>query len=215
MYLCVALVGALGILSRRAWCNLLLAGLFVLGLLAPHYLPFAPSQAFMRLAGFFALGAFCYLNRDVIAVSGWGFLLFAGLAWLLRNTPAYPFAFGLAEASFAFWFAYRSHWYGYNLSGDYSYGLYLWGYPAEQVVAHHFPTIAPLTDAAPGFCLAATLAVAFWHFVEKPAIKLKSIPKQIWARRQRNGSTTAIDEPESTDLSSSKEQGKKAHINTA
>lgn len=52
-YLYVALVGALGILSRRALSNLLLAGLFVLGLLAPHYLAFVPSPAFARLAGFF------------------------------------------------------------------------------------------------------------------------------------------------------------------
>ena len=43
MYLWVALLGGLGILSRRAYCNVLLAGLFVLGLLAPDYLLMVPQ----------------------------------------------------------------------------------------------------------------------------------------------------------------------------
>ena len=42
MYLWVALAGALGILSRRWCCNLLLAALFACGLLAPAHVPLVP-----------------------------------------------------------------------------------------------------------------------------------------------------------------------------
>jgi peptidoglycan/LPS O-acetylase OafA/YrhL len=182
MYLWVALLGGLGILSRRAYCNVLLAGLFVLGLLAPDYLLMVPQPMFVRLAGFFALGVFCYINRDIVPANGRLVLTLAALAWLLRNTPVYPFAFGLTEASFVFWFAYRTLWRGYNRFGDYSYGIYLWGFPMQQLMAHYFPTAAPLTNAALGLPLATLVAVVSWHFVEKPALLLKSMPRKRWQR---------------------------------
>ncbi|MEO7064611.1 MAG: acyltransferase family protein, partial [Dokdonella sp.] len=100
MYLFVAIIGALGILSRRRYCNVLLAGLFALGLVAPDYLPLVPQVTFVRLAAFFTLGVLCYVNRDVIPANGWFALTLAAVAWLLRNTPVYAYAFGLAEAAF-------------------------------------------------------------------------------------------------------------------
>lgn len=182
MYLFVGIIGALGILSRRVYCNILLAGLFVLGLVAPDYLLLVPQATFVRLAGFFALGVFCYINRDIVAANGWLALAFAAAAWLLRSTPVYPYAFGLAEAAFVFWFAYRTRWHGYNRFGDYSYGIYLWGYPAQQIMAHHFPTAAPLANAALSLPLATLLAVVSWHLLEKPALSLKSMPRAFWQR---------------------------------
>ncbi|MEO7062740.1 MAG: hypothetical protein ABI082_03055, partial [Dokdonella sp.] len=124
----------------------------------------------------------CYVNRDVIPANGWFALTLAAVAWLLRNTPVYAYAFGLAEAAFVFWFAYRTRWHGYNRIGDYSYGIYLWGYPAQQIMAHHFPTAAPLTNAASSLPLAVLLGVASWHLVEKPALSLKSLPRAFWLR---------------------------------
>lgn len=182
MYLFVAIIGGLGILPRRAYCNLLLAGLFVAGLLAPDYLPLVPQAAFVRLAGFFSLGVFCYVNRDVVPANAWLVLALAAVAWLLRTTPLYPYAFGLAEAAFVFWFVYRTRWHGYNRLGDYSYGIYLWGYPAQQIMAHHFPTAAPLTNAALSLPLAVLLGVASWHLLEKPALSLKSVPRTFLQR---------------------------------
>lgn len=182
MYLFVAIIGALGIASRRAYCNVLLAGLFVLGIVASSNLLLVPQEAFVRLAGFFALGVFCYINRDVVPANGWLALAMAAVAWLLRNTPLYPYAFGVSEAAVVFWFAYRTRWHGYNRFGDYSYGIYLWGFPMGQIMAHHFSSAAPLTNAALTLPLATLLGVASWHFVEKPTLSLKSLPRTLWQR---------------------------------
>lgn len=180
MYLWVAFAGALGILAWRWACSLLLLGLFVLGLLAPEHLWWVPHPAFVQLAGCFALGVLCYLYRDVIPANGWWLAACTVLAWALRHTPMYPFAFALAEVAFVFWFAYRTRWHGYNRLGDYSYGLYLWGYPMQQVVAHHLPATSPLANAALALPLALLVAVLSWHLVEKPAIGLKSAPRAMW-----------------------------------
>ena len=181
MYLWVALVGTLGILSRRAYCNALLAGLFVLGLIAPHYLLMTPVSTFVRLAGFFALGAACYVNRDIVPVHGAIVAALAVLAWLLRSSAVYPYVFGLTEAAFVFWFAYATRWHGWNRFGDYSWRVYLWGFPVQQTVAHAWPTLAPVTNAAVSLPLALLIAMLSWRFIEKPALRLKSLPQRILA----------------------------------
>lgn len=176
MYLWVALAGVLGILSRRWACNLLLAALCIGALLAPTHVPLVPLAAFLRLAGYFALGVLCYINRSSIPV-GWSCVMaLALLAWLLRTSPVYPFAMALALAAFVFAFAYASPWLGCLRFGDYSYGLYLWGFPMQQVVAHLAPRLAPTGNSLIALPLAMLLAVLSWHLVERPALRMKFLP---------------------------------------
>jgi peptidoglycan/LPS O-acetylase OafA/YrhL len=65
-------------------------------------------------------------------------------------------------------------WPAFNRIGDYSYGVYVYAFPIQQTLVERIPLIEPL----PLFALAlpATLAVAAlsWHFVEAPALGLKS-----------------------------------------
>jgi peptidoglycan/LPS O-acetylase OafA/YrhL len=136
----------------------------------------------LRLAAFFLVGSLCYINRDRVPANGWLFLGTAAAAWLCRPTPVYPYAFALAEITFAFWFAYRSRWYGFNRFGDYSYGIYLWGFPMQQVVAGRMPASSPRLYAACSLPLATAMAALSWHLVEKPAIALKPLPARLWSR---------------------------------
>ncbi|MDP9127330.1 MAG: acyltransferase [Pseudomonadota bacterium] len=57
--------------------------------------------------------------------------------------------------------------------GDCSYGLYLWGFPVEQLIIHWF---APLS-VAELFMLAVPLTLAMailsWHLIEMPALRFK------------------------------------------
>jgi peptidoglycan/LPS O-acetylase OafA/YrhL len=60
--------------------------------------------------------------------------------------------------------------------GDFSYGLYLYAFPVQQLVLYLFPLLrAPILA-----CALTTSLVAFlsWHLVEKPALRLKPKPAQ-------------------------------------
>jgi peptidoglycan/LPS O-acetylase OafA/YrhL len=58
---------------------------------------------------------------------------------------------------------------------DYSYGLYLYGYPIEQTVVYIFPhMLSPVFTAVTALIAASFFAAFSWHFVEKPALKLKT-----------------------------------------
>lgn len=76
------------------------------------------------------------------------------------------------------WFAYHGPLPDFEktVHGDYSYGLYLYGYPVQQTLAHfgvHHLGFVPYLVA--GFLGTLCFAVISWHAVEKHALGLKSI----------------------------------------
>jgi len=68
----------------------------------------------------------------------------------------------------------RLVWPAFNRIGDYSYGVYVYSFPIQQTLVQRNPGIEP----APLFALALTLtlvvAVLSWHWLEQPALGLKS-----------------------------------------
>jgi peptidoglycan/LPS O-acetylase OafA/YrhL len=197
MYLWVALAGVTGILGRRYLASALVVALFAWGIARPNAIPLVPKPEFVRLAGYFALGVFCRVNRQWVYV-GWPVALATcALAWIAKGSPLYPFAMGLALMSFVFAFAYDTRWYGYNCFGDYSYGLYLWGFPMQQVVARELPGAPALANSLVAWVLALVVAAFSWHAIEKPALALRSAPSWLYARlkamkrnRRANGAAT-------------------------
>jgi peptidoglycan/LPS O-acetylase OafA/YrhL len=58
--------------------------------------------------------------------------------------------------------------------GDYSYGIYLYGFPVQQVVRHLLPNAALLVQFAVALLLITVFAALSWHWIEKPLLKLRS-----------------------------------------
>jgi peptidoglycan/LPS O-acetylase OafA/YrhL len=67
-------------------------------------------------------------------------------------------------------------------TGDYSYGVYLYGYPVQQVVTLAFPGLRVwwfnILIALP---VSLLFAVFSWHVIEKPALRLKAALKPLRA----------------------------------
>jgi peptidoglycan/LPS O-acetylase OafA/YrhL len=57
--------------------------------------------------------------------------------------------------------------------GDYSYGLYLWGFVVEQTIVNYVPTLAPITLFFAAVGPAFAMAAFSWHLVEKRALRFK------------------------------------------
>jgi peptidoglycan/LPS O-acetylase OafA/YrhL len=58
-------------------------------------------------------------------------------------------------------------------TNDYSYGVYLYGWPAAKVLLWYVPTAAPWTVFWGSFAAALAMAWFSWHLVEKPALGRK------------------------------------------
>jgi peptidoglycan/LPS O-acetylase OafA/YrhL len=180
LYVGLAVLGALGLLRRRWLCNVVLLGILALGMAAPERFLFAPHPDSPRLGALFVLGALCFVNRASVPLHGAVTAALVGATWWLRDTPVYWHCFSLAEVAFVLWFAYQTPGTWFERRADCSYGLYLWGFPMQQAVAHVAPTIGPLANSALGLMLALPLGIASWHWVEKPMLAFKTVA---WPRR--------------------------------
>ena len=61
----------------------------------------------------------------------------------------------------------------YANMGDYSYGVYIYAFPAQQTLAFAFPGIGFAGLLASSAAIAAACAGLSWHFVEKRALRMK------------------------------------------
>jgi peptidoglycan/LPS O-acetylase OafA/YrhL len=69
--------------------------------------------------------------------------------------------------------------------GDYSYGLYLYGWPVTQSIVHAIPGIKVVELLALALPATAILAAGSWHFIEKTKLQTKSAPPLLAGRPKR------------------------------
>ncbi|MDZ4812351.1 MAG: acyltransferase [Pseudomonadota bacterium] len=181
LYVLVALVGACGLLHRRWMFNLLLGAVVMLWAWQSEPANFLfRNDTTLRLAGLFALGSAFYLNREFIPLNGYLACVLVLIAWWMHGTPYFMSLFGLALGYGSLWFAYVPRLGRFNRIGDYSYGVYLWGFPVQQLVVRALEAPTPMLLFFGSLPIVLLIAIASWHWVEKPLLRLKHTPMQRW-----------------------------------
>lgn len=188
-YAGLVLAGAAGLLTRRRIVLAATIVLIVLGWWAKNrqwYLvePFNIEFPYIfRFVAYFAAGAAFFLFRDRIILDG----RLAVAAFVL---VVLFFIFGLYHMFFPILGGYVITFLGMSkrlglnffLSRDYSYGIYIYSFPLQQLMIFLLPGDrkwwANILLSLPPTILFAALS---WHLVEKPALALK--------RRARNRSS--------------------------
>jgi peptidoglycan/LPS O-acetylase OafA/YrhL len=177
----VAAVGALG-LTGRSWKFGIFLTVYVLiyfgtVLFLPlhNYLIEHPAFEYLHELTYpFVLGMVVYhfrrflitnLNLLMCIVAG-------GIALLFYRSPFFREAFILFWSLLIFYLGYLPFkpLKIYNRVGDYSYGMYIYAFPCEQIGAVLWPGISPIALIA--VALPATLAFAIfsWHLIERRAL---------------------------------------------
>ncbi|PLK23261.1 hypothetical protein C0V72_10845 [Porphyrobacter sp. TH134] len=121
----------------------------------------------------FVLGMAAYLWRDRLSLN-WKI---GGLLWLLCIPMLYsayaPFfvVSALAYSVSIFAFVPRGVLMRYNSIGDFSYGIYIYAFPIQQLVAMNNADFGPYENMAWSFPLVLIIAIASWKFIEEPALR--------------------------------------------
>jgi peptidoglycan/LPS O-acetylase OafA/YrhL len=173
MYAMVLLLGMAGLL--RLPVALSLTALGIAAVACEHALtPFGDIGEMAWLLGFFASGMAIYFLRERIEFRArYALVAMAALAlfvWLGRFIMLFP----LAGAYLVIWFARRHDpWLDYSrYAGDLSYGIYIYGWPAEQLVMWLSGGYAPWWQVFFGSLLVALPAAWLsWHTIEKWALR--------------------------------------------
>jgi peptidoglycan/LPS O-acetylase OafA/YrhL len=130
-----------------------------------------------RFFTYFLAGSVFFLYREAIALTlPRAIVAASALCLALFFYRGYNVVMPVAGTYLAFWFAFNREIpvSGAGRYGDFSYGLYVYGWPVQQTVIWLFNgRIAPL----PLFVLSLAGALAFgvlsWMVVERPFMKLK------------------------------------------
>lgn len=122
---------------------------------------------------YFFLGGLTYLNRHLLrpqwVVAG----VVAGAALLYAQQPV--LAYLVALPLLTLWVGTRSWPVITKMDnlGDYSYGVYLYAWPIQQVVTLMLGTAAFLPLLTCSAILTLGFGIFSWHLIEKPALALK------------------------------------------
>ena len=175
LYVVVALFGVFGLLQRRGWSTIAIFALFLINLSVPQALPFfATTRDTAMVSLFFAIGALAYLNRDDVPLSGGGVVLLMLSCLLSRaNDNTYQVFVGATLAYGVFFFAYLPKIRLPRFVQDYSYGIYLYGWPVKQVLAHLLPWLGPIGMMGLALPTSWCLGAMSWFLIEKPALRWK------------------------------------------
>ena len=124
---------------------------FFCGCLLYHWRDFIPLKLSMIVVAIAATYVFFYLRYTIFVAPL--FLTYLTIAVGMTRWPTIPLM----------------------KSGDYSYGIYLYGFPISQAIIAAVPSLQGHPYGFRMLAFAATLffAVASWHWLEKPALRLK------------------------------------------
>jgi len=182
-YTLVVFAGLLGIL-RKSVAMFLPALAILTMIMVPQIHDSSFITKIDTLGWPFCLGAVAYIYRfqiylNIIFVA---FLLL--MLFVTNNTVIYPILYGVFVAYFALWFGFIAapNLRVYNKFGDYSYGVYIFAYPVQQMSVALFQPVEPLTLALLSFPPTLLLAILSWHLIEEPALNQRHQIGQLLGR---------------------------------
>jgi peptidoglycan/LPS O-acetylase OafA/YrhL len=102
--------------------------------------------------------------------------LIAAIALLWWRAASIPFAIALGLAAIGCGAGLRC---SVHRQGDWSYGLYLWAFPVQQMAMSLWPGLAPLGLFARALPATLLLAALSWHLIERRALGFKPRPRPV------------------------------------
>lgn len=186
-YIALPLIGLLALLTKR---KKLLLALFIIYLLGNgieglRFGYFEPSAApdffrvlfeIRRYSAYFFAGMLFYLFTAKKTFPNYLFYVF--LAGLLISIifRLYNFIGPILLPYVIIGLAIKLPFAAFSRIGDYSYGLYIYAFPMQQTIYFLNPYMkSPVIFFFTTVAVTLPLAFLSWHFVENPALKLKSL----------------------------------------
>ena len=186
---CYTAVATVGLALRRAWLPTLLMATFTV---ASVFLTWISPRLFLMFGGYFLAGSLAYLGRSRIPLDGRLFVIsLAVLASTLILKQGFRPALFVFGTYAILWLAMKptQRLHSFARHGDFSYGVYIYAFPIQQVLA---PAIAsPVWNFLASTPLILLCAVLSWYLVEKPSLARKRWVAK-WIKSKLGATSTPV-----------------------
>jgi peptidoglycan/LPS O-acetylase OafA/YrhL len=173
----IALVGQFKAVKLK-WAPLLLVMLFVLTTL--FFIELDKLGLIIYHFKYFFTGIIFYKFRKKITLNYFYLIIALLICIFSLNDPMQinkqfrDLLLGVTLAYIIFCFSYSySILNSFSKYGDFSYGIYLWGFPVQQILIQQMPDLTNIELTAYAMPIVLNLAFISWYFVEKPILTLK------------------------------------------
>lgn len=95
------------------------------------------------------------------------------LCCMSRAATVYVTTIMLTLGAFSLWPCWRLSPFRVPWRGDFSHGLFLYGYPVQQMIVAIHPVVSPQLLAALAIPATLVFAMASWRWLEQPLLRLK------------------------------------------
>ncbi|SPJ23495.1 acyltransferase family protein [Palleronia abyssalis] len=172
-YAGLLLAGLAGLFGARSRRMAILVGVGLLAIAIPTGVDHPRVLRVLDLGWPFFLGVCLYIWRDRVVLDLRIVIAVFGATMLLRGTGVFTTLFpaALAYGVMVVGFLPRRG-RAWQKPGDYSYGIYIYAFPIQQLGASLGYT-TPMANIAFALPLTFVCAILSWHLVERPALSLK------------------------------------------
>ncbi len=191
-YCCIAALGVVGVLRRvpaivATIALLLLAGYTMLLWRYGDIILIEIEALFV----YFAFGSYAYLVRSRLPILPWIATLCAAALLGTLTTRAFAFVAIPCIAYLTLFAAMRLPFRNFDRRMDLSYGLYIYAFPVQQLLALYGLSALGFTPYFLGaLAITAALAATSWFCIERPSLSLKHlalVPSGARSTRSRYG----------------------------
>src|SRR5690606_16697804 len=181
MYLLLAAFSVVGVTPHRAFLPPLVLVAFCGFVIAKLSLDpvVVPYEDFFRFFFFFFSGSLFYINRKNILIShvfAASLCFFLAFVFIFSGDKEFKrLALALMTPYLVIYLSFSPEGWvrHFNKLGDYSYGIYIYGFPIQQMVYFVSGPSSATFNFVFSWCLCLVFAGASWHFFEKKALSLK------------------------------------------
>jgi len=167
----------------RVFENKKIAAVFFLSILVIYMLNLKSlADYFYRPVPFFLAGSFCYLIRRYIFIDYRIFIVIAVALFFFNHRGL----FYVAWIYLAILLGSTTIFKKINLPGDYSYGIYIYGFLVQQLLSHYVSGLSAYSSMLISMQALILVGALSWHFIEFPFIKLgKRLAERFNNKRMR------------------------------
>lgn len=186
LYILLSIIYLLGILKKKSLFNFLFFMTITLCWFYQINIPYiGDNGTTLHVSLFFFVGVFIYLNKEDIVISP--IVLF--IALLYASTTVGTDKFGIAYifliSTFFVVVSFFNQFSKFDKFGDPSYGIYLYGWPIQNLMVYMFPKFNVYEIAIISIFICLILGYLSWHLIEKRFINKRGVIYNYIKRRNK------------------------------